>query len=140
MDSIRRNSRKLVDKFMASSDESNENLNSGENGLNSSYSESTLRQYWMPDAVSNDCYDCGSTFTTFRRKHHCRICGQIFCSKCCGIFISGKYLKVSGSLRVCNKCYKMFEDNLHQEQYLGTQLIPSLSCRCTTCSILSVLF
>ena len=114
MDSIRR---KLVDRFMASSDSTSGDLAaSGEiSGPTSSYSETTLRQYWMPDAVSNDCYDCGSPFTTFRRKHHCRICGQIFCSKCCGIFISGKYLKVTGSLRVCNKCYKMFEENLHQE-------------------------
>ena len=55
-----------------------------------------LFQYWMPDAVSVECYECAARFTTFRRKHHCRVCGQIFCSKCCSIFISGKYLKCSG--------------------------------------------
>ena len=74
MDSIRR---KLVDRFMASSDTNMGDVASGDSVLNSSYSESTLRQYWMPDAVSSDCYDCASTFTTFRRKHHCRICGQV---------------------------------------------------------------
>ena len=74
MDSIRR---KLVDRFMASSDTNMGEVASGDSVLNSSYSESTLRQYWMPDAVSSDCYDCASTFTTFRRKHHCRICGQV---------------------------------------------------------------
>ena len=74
MDSIRR---KLVDRFMASSDTNMGDAASGDSVLNSSYSESTLRQYWMPDAVSSDCYDCASTFTTFRRKHHCRICGQV---------------------------------------------------------------
>ena len=75
------------------------------------YSESTLRQFWMPDQVVNDCYDCASKFTTFKRKHHCRICGQIFCSKCCGIFISGRYLNVAGSIRVCNACHQNIEKN-----------------------------
>ena len=61
--------------------------------------------------VVNDCYDCASKFTTFKRKHHCRICGQIFCSKCCGIFISGRYLNVAGSIRVCNACHQNIEKN-----------------------------
>jgi len=30
------------------------------------------RQYWMPDAVSSDCYSCQAKFTTIRRRHHCR--------------------------------------------------------------------
>jgi len=42
----------------------------------------SLRQHWMPDSNSLDCYDCGKAFTTFRRRHHCRVCGQIFCWKC----------------------------------------------------------
>ena len=47
---------------------------------------------------------------------HCRICGQIFCSKCT-IFIPGKYLRVSGSLRVCHKCHRFVQDNLQNGQF-----------------------
>lgn len=50
----------------------------------------------MPDAAGVNCYDCETTvysdeittilghekFTTFRRRHHCRLCGQIFCKNC----------------------------------------------------------
>jgi 1-phosphatidylinositol-3-phosphate 5-kinase len=29
----------------------------------------------MDDDSCKECYDCKSVFTTWRRKHHCRICG-----------------------------------------------------------------
>lgn len=34
------------------------------------------RDYWMDDENCKECYDCKSVFTTWRRKHHCRICGN----------------------------------------------------------------
>ena len=34
------------------------------------------RDYWMDDENAKECYDCKSVFTTWRRKHHCRICGK----------------------------------------------------------------
>lgn len=34
------------------------------------------RDYWMPDEISKECYQCKLPFTTFRRKHHCRVCGK----------------------------------------------------------------
>ncbi|XP_012235504.1 putative 1-phosphatidylinositol 3-phosphate 5-kinase [Linepithema humile] len=72
-----------------------------------SYKDSQLRSYWMPDSVSKQCYECGERFTTFRRKHHCRVCGQIFCSKCCSDQIPGKIMGCTGDLRVCTYCCKV---------------------------------
>ena len=40
------------------------------------------RNYWMSDSLVKNCYDCGKSFSTIRRRHHCRFCGQIFCWKC----------------------------------------------------------
>eukprot|EP01050_Picozoa_sp_SAG11_P013087 SAG11_NODE_1506_length_4781_cov_2.355831_3_plen_354_part_00 len=37
---------------------------------------------WEPDSATKACNDCGAPFTFKRRRHHCRICGQIFCSLC----------------------------------------------------------
>ena len=51
--------------------------------------EANLRQYWMPDDISLECYECTSKFTSFRRRHHCRVCGQVFCHKCCSSYIPG---------------------------------------------------
>ncbi|XP_040573047.2 1-phosphatidylinositol 3-phosphate 5-kinase [Lepeophtheirus salmonis] len=72
------------------------------------YRNSELRQYWMPDAYSLECYDCNLRFNTFRRKHHCRVCGQIFCSSCSSEYIDGKSLGFNGKLRVCKFCYDFF--------------------------------
>lgn len=61
----------------------------------------------MPDSKAKECYDCTSKFSTFRRKHHCRLCGQIFCSKCCNQLVPGRIIMCSGDLKVCNYCSKI---------------------------------
>ena len=65
------------------------------------------RKYWMPDTCSNECYECGNKFTTIRRRHHCRICGQIFCNKCCDEEIDGKLIGSHGYVRACSYCFKI---------------------------------
>ena len=30
------------------------------------------KEYWMRDENAKDCFYCGDSFSTFRRKHHCR--------------------------------------------------------------------
>ena len=37
---------------------------------------------WIPDAHIKQCYECNSVFGMFRRKHHCRVCGRVFCYEC----------------------------------------------------------
>ncbi|KAF1817375.1 hypothetical protein P152DRAFT_427141 [Eremomyces bilateralis CBS 781.70] len=61
------------------------------------------KSYWMRDVNAKDCFNCGDTFSTFRRKHHCRTCGQIFDSKCTSI-IDGRPFDYNGNLRVCKPC------------------------------------
>ena len=58
------------------------------------------RKYWMPDEVATSCYECEAKFTTFRRRHHCRVCGQIFCSKCCNSYIPGENVGCQGNCSV----------------------------------------
>lgn len=60
---------------------------------------------WMPDEFASNCMDCNAHFTMLRRKHHCRRCGKIFCSRCSAHSITlpryGHYKPV----RVCNSCF-----------------------------------
>ena len=41
------------------------------------------KEDWLPDSKMKSCGVCGKQFTFFKRRHHCRICCKIFCSKCC---------------------------------------------------------
>ena len=40
--------------------------------------------------------DCKQTFSWFRRRHHCRVCGEIFCGDCSNFYIM--------DYRVCGRC------------------------------------
>ncbi|KAL4871404.1 hypothetical protein BDV12DRAFT_28362 [Aspergillus spectabilis] len=64
------------------------------------------KDFWMRDENAKDCFHCGEPFSTFRRKHHCRTCGQIFDSKCT-LLIPGEKFGQPGTIRVCKPCEHM---------------------------------
>ncbi|XP_055351682.1 1-phosphatidylinositol 3-phosphate 5-kinase-like isoform X2 [Paramacrobiotus metropolitanus] len=68
------------------------------------YRDNDFKQYWMPDSSSKECYDCGEKFTAFRRRRHCRVCGQIFCTRCANQEMDGRLLGYSGTIRMCSFC------------------------------------
>lgn len=37
---------------------------------------------WAPDDAVSHCHNCHCSFGMFWRKHHCRVCGKIFCDTC----------------------------------------------------------
>lgn len=85
--------------------------------------EGLSRKFWMADENAKECRECLSIFTPFRRKHHCRICGQIFCGRCAAHIIRGKRFNFEGMIRVCNFCKRMLEeydrherDSQHQQK------------------------
>jgi 1-phosphatidylinositol-3-phosphate 5-kinase len=79
------------------------------------------KDHWMPDKLCKHCYSCEAPFTMLRRKHHCRVCGMIFCSTCSAYFVQiseasslmdstssvkPKDNKVAyGTMRTCQMCY-----------------------------------
>lgn len=64
------------------------------------------KELWMRDENAKDCFYCGDAFSAFRRKHHCRTCGNIFDSKCTSL-VPGKLFGQSGRVRVCKPCESM---------------------------------
>ncbi|KAI0414873.1 hypothetical protein F5X98DRAFT_348048 [Xylaria grammica] len=83
------------------------------------------KQFWMADETCKECFLCGSPFTAFRRKHHCRTCGCIFDSRCTST-ISGQRFGVQGTLRVCKTCLSIIlqrqDGNLSDESADDTYL------------------
>ncbi|XP_055524681.1 RUN and FYVE domain-containing protein 2 isoform X3 [Wyeomyia smithii] len=61
---------------------------------------------WTPDRVVSNCKGCEKEFSITRRKHHCRHCGNIFCSNC-----SEHVAVIPGEangkpVRVCDSCWQ----------------------------------
>ncbi|KAK6298222.1 hypothetical protein J4Q44_G00312770 [Coregonus suidteri] len=60
---------------------------------------------WVPDEACSVCTACNAPFTVIRKKHHCRSCGKIFCSRCSARSAPlPRYGQVK-AVRVCTHCY-----------------------------------
>jgi len=64
-----------------------------------------FKAHWVPDQQVAHCKGCSSRFDTTNRKHHCRLCGDIFCDRCSFRKINMKEFNLSGA-RSCDPCYK----------------------------------
>lgn len=65
---------------------------------------------WVPDLEAKSCYKCGTTFDWARRRHHCRHCGKIMCSKCsAGLLLLPIEFGASDPQRVCLPCGDILE-------------------------------
>jgi len=89
------------------------------------------KEFWMADETCKECFHCGTPFSAFRRKHHCRTCGCIFDSRCTST-ISGQKFGVQGSLRVCKTClniinrrYDSGSDDSADDSYLPAIFRPN---------------
>lgn len=56
---------------------------------------------WVPDEAATHCKACNYKFNLFVRKHHCRLCGNIFCNSCAK---PRKWKETEA--RLCDGCWK----------------------------------
>ncbi|CCW69180.1 unnamed protein product [Phytomonas sp. Hart1] len=59
---------------------------------------------WQENHVAKVCNRCQNEFGLMRRRHHCRICGYVFCATCSPFLIVLK--KGSEPVRACAQCYE----------------------------------
>jgi FYVE zinc finger len=96
----------------------------------------------MPDRSCYNCYECSNIFNLINRRHHCRMCGKIFCGKCAANFIPYRSRSITGSasscddsaghnkensnrVRVCRFCFKQWEEDIAKQRKV---------CASSTCS------
>ncbi|XP_062443699.1 lateral signaling target protein 2 homolog [Rhea pennata] len=60
---------------------------------------------WVPDSSCSQCSACSQPFTLLRRRHHCRSCGKIFCSRCSPHAAALPQYGQPRPVRVCAHCY-----------------------------------
>ncbi|KAM3186101.1 hypothetical protein ACTXT7_005016, partial [Hymenolepis weldensis] len=51
-----------------------------------------------------ECFRCKTAFSTFRRKHHCRNCGNVFCGDCTTGRTGLPKYGIEKEVRVCDAC------------------------------------
>lgn len=66
---------------------------------------------WEPDSASHSCRQCLQSFTTAKRRSHCRICGFLFCRPCLNpvSVVSGSAR--GKSIKACQHCTKKLQQN-----------------------------
>ncbi|XP_067618857.1 lateral signaling target protein 2 homolog isoform X2 [Eurosta solidaginis] len=60
---------------------------------------------WVPDEKAPRCMACRTQFTAFRRRHHCRNCGGVFCGVCSNASAPLPKYGLTKAVRVCRDCY-----------------------------------
>lgn len=64
---------------------------------------------WVDKADINSCTNCQRNFSFFRRKHHCRCCGQIFCAACSQFQRIVATISTSRTSRCCGECAALLD-------------------------------
>eukprot|EP00667_Euglena_gracilis_P015282 EG_transcript_15896 len=62
---------------------------------------------WQKDDEAPACMGCGVGFGFFTRRHHCRICGLVFCQNCSSQAVHGD--------RACQICFRKVMQALSEE-------------------------
>jgi WD40 repeat protein len=65
--------------------------------------------HWVKDEGGDCCVSCSVRFSFAERRHHCRNCGQLFCSKCSSYETEIRRLRILKPVRVCQSCYKIVQ-------------------------------
>ncbi|KAM7410060.1 hypothetical protein PAMA_001491 [Pampus argenteus] len=78
-------------------------------------------RWWLIDKEASHCLGCQGQFTWWLRRHHCRLCGRIFCYYCSNNFVMTKH---SGKKeRCCKDCYT--QHSAVVERFTEAELSPS---------------
>lgn len=60
---------------------------------------------WDSDDSRNDCTRCNAQFTFFKRRHHCRSCGHLYCGDCSKMRAPVVKWRINRRVRVCPECF-----------------------------------
>ncbi|KAK1939188.1 Steroidogenic acute regulatory protein [Phytophthora citrophthora] len=69
-------------------------------------SRDTVSGRWVEDAAARTCAKCERVFSLVNRRHHCRVCGEIFCHACSRtrMVLATNPGEIPRRQRVCDPC------------------------------------
>ncbi|KAL5283961.1 ZFYVE28 family protein [Megaselia abdita] len=97
--------RKNSNPSTSSTFSSSSNRSSPANNNNNNSNTRASPPIWIPDQEAPSCMGCTTQFTAFRRRHHCRNCGRVFCGSCSNTSAPLPKFGLIKAVRVCRQCY-----------------------------------
>ena len=83
------------------------------------------KDLWKPDNTIDNCTDCHKIFTFWRRKHHCRRCGYIYCHQCTAKLCP--YVNLENPERICRLCRTILVTNAVRHRYRRQQTMNQMA-------------
>lgn len=68
----------------------------------------SAEERWLGDSEATHCSDCKREFSWMVRRHHCRVCGRIFCYYCCNNYVVTKH--GGRKERCCRACFQKLSE------------------------------
>lgn len=88
----------------------------------------SAEERWLGDTEANHCLDCKREFSWMVRRHHCRVCGRVFCYYCCNNYV---LTKSSGKKeRCCRACYRKLNEGPGSPDSTGSGTSQGASTDC----------
>lgn len=88
------------------------------------------REHWVRDVDRTGCQLCMRNFRTWRRKHHCRMCGEVVCSDCSIVRLVELPVVGQSKLRLCKACLSTAKNApVNPNNNTGNQTVPLRTVR-----------
>ena len=78
--------------------------------------ESGSKDFWIADRDASACAACGDRFSIATRRHHCRNCGRVLCSKCLKFEHAIPDIGFFNPVKVCANCFELLSSSNFQQQ------------------------
>uniref|UniRef100_K3WZE6 FYVE-type domain-containing protein n=1 Tax=Globisporangium ultimum (strain ATCC 200006 / CBS 805.95 / DAOM BR144) TaxID=431595 RepID=K3WZE6_GLOUD len=94
------------------------------------------RDQWVQKGTRRSCHVCERDFGVLRKRHSCRMCGEVICSRC-SVFRAVNLSVVEGKCRVCSCCSLSYRKKVEELNNVAAAVGLALQDRESTSSTAS---
>ena len=79
------------------------------------------KRNWQLDNSRIQCKGCRQPFSMWIRRHHCRLCGEIYCHECCILREVACCYRPNLNIKTCQPCFVLYSERIHRFHALQSQ-------------------